>query len=89
MSMSSNEQTLYDKLIQIRSELIENANVLEEGLDKKLDRTSKAYIDAVNKNCKYILSRSNYKAIMAIDRYEKHKEKSDEKKDNYGFIETY
>ena len=38
----------------------------------------------------YILSRSNYKAMMAIDRYTKRKDKQnkDEQEDNYGFIET-
>ena len=38
----------------------------------------------------YILSRSNYKAMMAIDRYTKRKDKKskDEQEDNYGFIET-
>ena len=85
------QNSLHDTLVEIQKELEPKGEALQKGLDKKLKRTSKAYEKAVQKNCEYILSRSNYKVLMAIDRHEKKKEKEDEDEEetNYGFIETY
>ena len=85
--------TLRDKLLNIKKELYLNKNpkeIIKEGIDIKLGRTEDNYNETVKKNCMYILSRSNYKAMMAIDRYTKRKDKKskDEQEDNYGFIET-
>ena len=84
--------TLRDKLLEIRNELKpvkDVEKIFDDGLEMKLGRSEDNYQKAIKKNCEYILSRSNYKAIMAIDRYNRYKERhKDEQKDNYGFIET-
>lgn len=82
--------TLKENLNNIKRELEprDPGQILEEGLNIKLGRTERNYEDAVKRNCMYILSRNNYKAMMAIDRYNKWKEKNqDEEESNYGFIE--
>lgn len=58
---------------------------LDLGLDIKMHRVENLYTESIRQNCKYILSRSNYKAMMVIDRYYKKENRDD--KDNYGFIE--
>lgn len=81
--------TLRETLEKIQQELtpINRNKILVEGVNKKLGRTEREYNDAVELNCKYILSRSNYKALMAINRFNKRKEKNDEEESEYGFIE--
>ena len=82
--------TLREKLNQINKELqpIDRDSILQEGLDIKLGRSEKNYQEAIQRNCMYILSRNNHKAMMAIDRYNKRKEKNnDDEESNYGFIE--
>ena len=85
--------TLKDNIRQIKKELYINKTpeqILQEGVELKLGRAENKYNEAIKKNCMYILSRSNYKAMMAIDRYTKRKDKENknEQEDNYGFIET-
>lgn len=83
--------TLKEILIQIDKELQprDPQSVFEEGVNLKLDRSEDRYKEIVKKNCMYILSRKNHKVMMAIDRYNKYKEKyGDGKESNYGFIET-
>ena len=85
--------TLKDNIRKIKKELYINKTpeqILQEGVELKLGRAENKYNEAIKKNCMYILSRSNYKAMMAIDRYTKRKDKKskDEQEDNYGFIET-
>ena len=85
--------TLKDNIQQIKKELYINKTPeqnLQDGVNVKIGRTENNYNEAIKKNCMYILSRSNYKAMMAIDRYTKRKDKKskDEQEDNYGFIET-
>lgn len=82
--------TLRDKLISIEKELVDldREKIYNDGVDIKLGRSEDNYQHIIEENCKYILSRSNYKAMMAIDRYNKRKEKNkDEKKNEYGFIQ--
>lgn len=82
--------TLRGTLNQIKDELKpqDKDKILQSGVDLKLGRTEKNYEEAVKRNCMYILSRNNHKAMMAIDRYNKRKEKNqDDKESNYGFIE--
>lgn len=81
--------TLKDKLLHIKKELIviDRNKIFEDGINAKLLRAEKNYTEAVENNCNYILSRSNYKAMMAIDRYNKWKEKKvSEKENKYGFV---
>ena len=85
--------TLKDNIRQIKKELYINKTpeqILQEGVNLKLGRAENNYNEAIKKNCMYILSRSNNKAMMAINRYTKRKDKKskDEQEDNYGFIET-
>ena len=85
--------TLKDNIKQIKKEIYINKTpeqILQDGVNGKRGRTENNYNEAIKKNCTYILSRSNYKAMMAIDRYTKRKDKKskDEQEDNYGFIET-
>lgn len=81
--------TLKETLNEIKKELIprDRDEIFREGVNIKLGRNERKYENAVEANCKYILSRSNYKAMMAIDRYNKRKEKNNEET-KYGFIET-
>lgn len=82
--------SIYSKLLEIKKELEkcekEKSKVLQYGIDLKLNRTTNLYNKAVELNCDYILSRSNYKALKAMDRYNKKKEKIDE--NNWGFIKS-
>ena len=82
--------TLREKLKQIKNELTpqDPESIFREGVNIKLGRSEDKYEDAIRKNCAYILSRNNYKAMMAIDRYNRRKEKNkDEEETNYGFVE--
>ncbi len=87
--MISKETSLYNKLLEIKEELNFKPFTLESGLDKKLERTNNNYIFTLKKNCEYILSRNNYKAIKAIEKYNNKKENEDEEESKCGFIETY
>ena len=83
--------TLNEKLIEIKTELIHipKKDIIKEGVDTKLGRAQRHYEQAIEKNCKYILSRDNYKAMIAIARYTKKKERlNDEEEIKYGFVET-
>lgn len=82
--------TLDEKLNEIKKELIAISpkKILRDGLNKKLGRSDKKYQKAIEENCRYILSRSNYKAMLAISRYEKRKEKNNETEAKYGFVEV-
>lgn len=83
--------TLKETLNQINKELQprDPDSVFEEGVNIKLGRSEDRYEDIVKKNCMYILSRKNHKVMMAIDRYNRYKEKyGNGKESNYGFIET-
>lgn len=83
--------TLNEKLTSIKTELkrIPKNEIIKEGVDTKLGRSQKNYEEAIEKNCKYILSRDNYKAMIAIARYAKKKERlNDEEEIKYGFVET-
>lgn len=81
--------SLKETLNEIRKELtpLDRNKIFEEGVNIKLGRTKENYEKAIELNCRYILSRSNYKALMAIDRYNKRKEKNNEEESEYGFIE--
>ena len=82
--------TLKDNLLKIKDELIEKDPdiIYNQGVDIKLGRSEDNYQKAIQKNCEYILSRSNHKVIMALDRYNKRKEKNkDDEKSKFGFIE--
>jgi hypothetical protein len=81
---------LKDKLDIIRNDLnkINNSHkeLLLKGLDIKLERVGKKYNQTIIDNCKYILSRNNYKVMMSINRYNRRKEKKNEEKLKYRFI---
>jgi hypothetical protein len=81
---------LTEKLSEIKKELIPISpkKILNDGVNKKIGRTERTYKKAIEENCRYILSRSSYKALMCIDRYNRKKEKMNGKETNYGFIET-
>lgn len=83
----------YKKLMEIKKELKDclklKDNVLKNELDRKLNKIDDMYNKTIELNCDYILSRSNYKVLKTIDRYNKQKEKKgNEDKLNRGFIET-
>ena len=81
---------LYSKLIRIRQELdsmSSNKSSFNEGVQVKLDRIESNYNKAVELNCDYILSRSNYKVFKAMERFRKNKENKDGEETNWGFIE--
>ena len=85
--------TLRDKLLNIKKELYldkDPKEIIKEGIDIKIGRTEDNYNETVKKNCMYILSRSNYKVMMAIDRYNRRKDRinKNEENDKYGFVET-
>lgn len=83
--------TLKDKLLEIKKELIvlDRDKIFEDGVNIKLLRSENNYKNSVENNCDYILSRNNYKAIMAMDRYNRWKEKKiNEEKNKYGFIKV-
>lgn len=81
--------TPFNKLLDIRKELDScSKEVIKAGVDLKIGRAEYNYTKAVELNCNYILSRSNYKIFKALNRYNKKKEKSkDEKENNRGFVE--
>ena len=77
----------YKKLLEIRDELDSwHRNTFKEGVDIKLNRIEENYTKAVELNCNYILSRSNYKVFKALNRYNKKKENQNEDETNRGFI---
>ena len=77
----------YKKLLEIRDELDSlNRDTFKEGVDIKLNRIEENYTKAVELNCNYILSRSNYKVFKALNRYNKKKENQNEDEANRGFI---
>lgn len=81
---------LYSRLIRIRQELdsmSSNKSSFNEGVQVKLDRIESNYNKAVELNCDYILSRSNYKVFKAMERFRKNKENKDGEETNWGFIE--
>ena len=83
--------TLHDKLLNIKSELVYRnpKELFDEGVNIKLVRSQNNYTKALKENCDYILSRSNYKAMMAIDKHTRYKEKNkNDKKINYGFVKV-
>ena len=83
--------TLHDKLLDIKSELVYRnpKELFDEGVNIKLVRSQNNYTKALKENCDYILSRSNYKAMMAIDKHARYKEKNkNDKKINYGFVKV-
>lgn len=84
--------TLREKLNSIANDLkpIRKESILQQGIDTKLGRSQRKYQEAIEQNCRYILSRNNHKVLMAIDRYNRRKEKenNDEKEDKYGFVEV-
>ena len=83
--------TLHDKLLNIKSELVYRnpKELFDEGVNIKLVRSQNNYTKALKANCAYILSRSNYKAMMAIDKHTRYKEKNkNDKKINYGFVKV-
>lgn len=78
----------YKKLLDIRDELNSlNKNAFKEGINIKLNRIEENYNKAVELNCNYILSRSNYKVFKALNRYNKKKENQNENEVNRGFID--
>lgn len=77
----------YKKLLEIKDELNSlNKNAFKEGIDIKLNRVEENYNKAIELNCNYILSRSNYKVFKALNRYNKKKENQNEDQTNRGFI---
>lgn len=88
--MNSNETRLNRILNKMQKELVEIKDPMKQGVIKKQNRSLTNYQKNIKSNCNYILSRNNYKAYMAIDRYKKKKEKKgNEKETKWGFIETY
>ena len=77
--------TLRDKLLNIKKELYLDKSpkeIIKEGIDIKIGRTEDNYNETVKKNCMYILSRSNYKVMMAIDRYNRRKDRINKNEEN-------
>lgn len=74
--ISRENSRLYNILLQIKKDLVEDPETLKKGLDKKLNRSESNYEKSIIKNCEYILSRNSYKALMTIDRYNKRKERN-------------
>ena len=80
---------LYKNLNEIKKDLNKKEDPLKRGVNIKINRSLSNYRKNIELNCKYILSRNNYKAFMAIDRYTKRKERNkNEEEVKWGFIET-
>ena len=76
---------IYNRLIEIKKELdlmATNKNAIKEGVQLKLDRIEENYDRVVELNCDYILSRSNYKVLRALEAFQRKKEKEDEEEAN-------
>jgi len=90
--MISKETRLFKLLNSMKSDLSkygDKEEAFREAFQIKNDRAVTNYEHTVKLNCRYILTRSNYKAIKAIERYNKKKERDqDEDKFEYGFIEV-
>lgn len=80
---------LYNILVDIKEELSTDIDPLKEGVDIKLNRAENNYLEAVAKNCQYILSRNNCKAMRIINKYMSNKETDNGEETKYGFIKTY
>lgn len=79
--------TLSDKLYDIRVVKKSPAAVYKESLSLRLGMQTKNYKETIERNCKYILSRSNQVALRCIERYNKRKEKHDyDEEHKIGFI---
>lgn len=93
--MSGKDKSVYDKLMEIRQEIIDMhyKKGLEDGLDIKLTRIRENYNHAIERNCEYILSRSNFQIFKQLSKYKQKKEEEKENnpdgtnKNNRGFIE--
>lgn len=80
---------LRDKLEGIKITPENREKLFFNCVEKRLTLSKQNYEDAVQKNCIYILSRSNLKVIKALDRYQKRKEKNNNEEENkFGFIES-
>jgi len=87
--ISNDNDKLYRLLCCVSNELRTIENPLQEGLNIKTNRSIENYRKNIELNCKYILSRSNYKVVTSIEKYMKKKEKvGNEEKNKWGFIET-
>lgn len=79
---------LRNRLLSIKYDLegADNMDPLNEGLNIKLDRTEHNYQQNIIKNCNYILSRNNCKAILALSKYMEQQEKENGEKIKYTSI---
>lgn len=55
---------------------------IKDGVQLKLDRIEENYDRVVELNCDYILSRSNYKVLRALEAFQRKKEKENEEEAN-------
>lgn len=79
--------TLRDKLNSLRITYEDKDELFSRCVADRLARSKDIYEEALEKNCDYILSRDNLKVIRSLNRYEKRKEKNNEKEAKFGFIE--
>ena len=76
---------IYNKLIGIKKELdlmATDKGAIKDGVQLKLDRIEENYDRVVELNCDYILSRSNYKVLRALEAFQRKKEKENEEEAN-------
>ena len=70
--MNLKETNIFKKrLYSILSDLDkfkDTVSILETGIDKKLNRSLDNYISNLNQNIKYLLSRSTYQVLKAIEK---------------------
>lgn len=57
-------------------------STIKDGVQLKLDRIEENYDHVVERNCDYILSRSNYKVLKALEAFRRKKEKENEEEVN-------
>ena len=79
--------TLRDKLNSLRIFYEDKDELFSRCVTERLTRSKDIYEEVLEKNCSYILSRNNLKVIRSLNRYEKRKEKNNEKEAKFGFIE--
>lgn len=82
--------TLNDKLNSLYLPIRNPSTLFNKCVSDRLKNSKNNYEYLIEKNCIYILSRNNSKALKALNRYQKRKEKDNYEEENkYGFIETF
>lgn len=80
---------LYNLILSLKVKKISPAKTFSDCVKERLKNSENLYMDTINNNCIYILSRSNYKVMKALERHQKHKEENNNgEKTEFGFIES-